>query len=40
MDDATIICDEVVTLKKTNFSEKNLPCKTKNVYILLFYKVL
>ena len=31
MDDATIICDEAVNLKETNFSEKNLPCKTQNV---------
>ena len=30
-----IICDEIIDVKETNFNEKDVTCKTQNVYILL-----
>ena len=42
MDDAAIMCNEVIEsyyeetkTVPTNFNEKNIACKTQNVYILL-----
>ena len=44
MDDSTVICDEVIKSNDeeiktipTNFNEKNITCKTKNLYILLTF---
>ena len=33
--DSTIICDEIINVKETNFNEKNITCKIQNFYILL-----
>ena len=33
--DSTIICDEIINVRETNFNEKNITCKTQSFYILL-----
>ena len=35
MDDSAIICDAVIEVEEANCNEKNITCKTQNVYILL-----
>ena len=35
-----IICDEIIDVKETNFNEKNVTCKTQNVYILLAFLLI
>ena len=40
MDDSEIICDEIIGVKEINFNEKNITCKTQNVYILLAFLLI
>ena len=40
MDDSTIIFDEIIDLKETNFNEKNITCKTQSFYILLAFLLI
>ena len=40
MDDSTIIYDEIIDLKETNFNEKNITCKTQSFYILLAFLLI
>ena len=40
MDDSTIIYDEIIDLKETNFNEKNVTCKTQSFYILLAFLLI
>ena len=40
MDDSTIICDEIIDVKETNFNKKNIICKTQNFYILLAFLLI
>ena len=40
MDDSTIICDEIIDVKETNFNKKNIICKMQNFYILLAFLLI
>ena len=40
MDDSVITCDETIDLEETNFNEKNITCKTKNLYIFLAFLLI
>ena len=40
MDDSVITCDEIISVDKTNFNEKNIACKTQNFYILLDFLLI
>ena len=40
MDDSTIIYNEIINLKETNFNEKNITCKTQSFYILLAFLLI
>ena len=48
MNDSAIICDEITDVeaatksnnKETNFHEKNITCKTQNVYILIAFVLM
>ena len=40
MDDSSIIHDEIINVKETNFNEENVTCKTQNFYILLVFLLL
>ena len=40
MDDSLIICDEIINVKKTNFNEKLITCKTQNFCILLAFLLI
>ena len=40
MDDSTIIYDEVIDLKGTNFNEKNITCKKQSFCILLAFLLI
>ena len=36
----TIICDEIIDVKETNFNEKDITCKTRSFYILLTFLLI
>ena len=40
MDDSAIICDEIIYAEETHFNEKNIACKTQNVYILFAFLLI
>ena len=44
IDDSVITCNEIIEEETktvtTNFNEKNAICKTKNLYILLFFNCI
>ena len=40
MDDSETIYDEIIYTEETNFNEKNVACKTQNVYILLAFLLI
>ena len=40
MDDSTIMCDEIIDVKESNFNEKKVTCKTQNFYILLVFLLI
>ena len=40
MDDSATIYDEIIYTEETNFNEKNVACKTQNVYILLAFLLI
>ena len=35
-----IIWDEIIDVKETNFNEKNMTCKTQNLYVLLAFLLI
>ena len=35
-----IICNEIIDVKETNFSEQNITCKTQSFYILLTFLLI
>ena len=40
IDDAAIICDEIIYAEDTNFNETNITCKTQNSYISLAFLLI
>ena len=40
MDDSAVIYEGIIDVKETNFSEKNITCKTQSFYILLAYLII
>ena len=40
MDDSAIICDAAIEVEEANSNEKNITCKTQNVYILLAFLLI
>ena len=40
MDDSVITYDEIINVKETSFNEKNINCRTQNLYILLAFLLI